>query len=91
MKANDLCKMSYMRKLIKVDPSKVRKMNEGIDDNSFLRLVMPRFRIWKDNDGCSCFNFKKHDKAMMFLLKKKWSLHIEYNSLKILIYMPYVA
>jgi hypothetical protein len=59
--------------------------------NSFLRLVMPRFRMWKDDDGCSCINLKKHDKAMMFLLKKKWSLHIEYKSLKILIYMPYVA
>jgi hypothetical protein len=53
--------------------------------------VMPRIKIWKENDGHTGVNFYWNDNVMRELTKKWYTLHIEFTNVKVCIFSKYGA
>ena len=73
------------------------EMKKGINVNLALKplfwvyAVMPRIKVWKENDGHTGVNFYWNDKVMRELTKKYYTLHIELTNTKICVFYKYVA
>jgi hypothetical protein len=54
-----------------------------------LLCVMPRIKIWKENDGYTGVKFHWNDSVMRVLTKKWYSLHVEFGNVKVCIFSKY--